>query len=129
MKSQFSSWKAAVPGRVAITVGALVVGALLAPSGAAAAGPVTTIMNGEAANAFTVRLGAARAAGASLDGAGRAVVAVTDADAAQSVRAAGGIARLVKHSTAELQSITAEFDRSARLPGTSWGVDPSTNQV
>ncbi|MER7484459.1 S1 family peptidase [Streptomyces sp. NPDC126497] len=60
---------------------------------------------------------------------GRPVVAVTDRAAAETVREAGGAARVVPHSAAELESIHAELDRLAGIPNTAWGADPSSNAV
>jgi streptogrisin D len=80
------------------------------------------------ATAMTDTLGA-DAAGSYLDGAGRLVVTVTSEKAAQKVRAAGATARIVQRSGATLQDATAELDRSVAIAGTSWAVDPVTNQV
>ncbi|GHJ45325.1 hypothetical protein Cs7R123_26670 [Catellatospora sp. TT07R-123] len=67
--------------------------------------------------------------GAFLGDDGRMVVTVTDAAAADKVRAAGGVAKVVKHSAAQLDAARADLDRLARIPGTSWAVDPVSNQV
>lgn len=60
---------------------------------------------------------------------GRLVVTVTDPAAAQTVRDAGGIPRLVARSAAELASIQGELDELAGIPNTAWGVEARTNQV
>ncbi|MEV0733227.1 S1 family peptidase [Polymorphospora sp. NPDC050346] len=70
-----------------------------------------------------------RSAGAYHDAAGRLVVTVTDAAAAETVRAAGAEARVVTRSAATLRAATAQLDRTAAVPGTAWQVDPATNQV
>jgi streptogrisin D len=70
-----------------------------------------------------------KTAGTYLDQTGKLVVTVTDAAAAQSVRAAGATPRIVARSAATLQQATAELGRTAKVPGTAWGVDPVTNQV
>jgi streptogrisin D len=71
-----------------------------------------------------------RAAGTYLDQAtGEMVVAVTDPAAADAVTAAGAVAKLVTHSTADLEQVTAALDSSARIAGTAWAVDPAANQV
>jgi streptogrisin D len=57
------------------------------------------------------------------------VVTVTDAAAAKTVSAAGATPRVVRHSTAQLTGATTELDRTAKIPGTAWAVDPKTNQV
>jgi streptogrisin D len=72
----------------------------------------------------------ARTAGSYLDKAtGKLVVNVTDSSTAQSVRAAGAVARTVTRSAAQLKNVTDALDRSAKIPGTAWAVDPETNQV
>jgi streptogrisin D len=71
-----------------------------------------------------------RTAGTYLDTAtGQLVVTVTDAAAAETARAAGGVARLVSRSGAELAQVTSTLDASARIAGTAWAVDPVSNQV
>ncbi|WP_369188706.1 S1 family peptidase [Streptomyces sp. R08] len=60
---------------------------------------------------------------------GHPVIAVTDTAAAQSVRDAGGVPKLVTRSTAELASIQSEFDELAGIPNTAWGVEADSNQV
>ncbi|GAB2629331.1 serine protease [Paractinoplanes abujensis] len=112
--------------RVVVAAGLLIAGTALAPSGAVAA---VGTMSADGAVAATDRLGDTRTGGAYIDATGRAVVTVTDAAAAASVRAAGGTAQLVKYSTAQLTSVASALDAGARIPGTSWGVDPSTNKV
>jgi streptogrisin D len=80
------------------------------------------------ATTLSDRLGTSTA-GSYLTSAGTLVVTVTTAAAAQQVRAAGASARLVKHSGASLTAATKELSRSAAIAGTSWAVDPITNQV
>ncbi|SCL45643.1 streptogrisin B [Micromonospora citrea] len=58
---------------------------------------------------------------------GRTVVAVTDERAAAAVRAAGGAARLVSHSTRALDSARSRVDLG--VTGTALWVDPVANQV
>jgi streptogrisin D len=71
-----------------------------------------------------------RSAGAYLDKAtGKLTITVTDSSAAQKVRKAGAVARMVAHSGAELKAATDVLYRSARIPGTAWAVDPAANQV
>jgi hypothetical protein len=71
-----------------------------------------------------------RSAGSFLDqSTGKLVVTVTDGSAAQSVRAAGAIPRMVARSRADLEKATDELSRTARIAGTAWAVDPTTNQV
>jgi streptogrisin D len=109
---------------------------LLVPSAGQAA-PVTPSLSvdqqiaaADQVTALADSLGADRAAGAYLDQAtGRMVVNVTDQAAAQAVRAAGGTARMVTRSTADLDRVTAALEAAPTIAGTAWSVDPTTNQV
>lgn len=105
--------------------------ALLAqPTANAAPAPLTDPAK---ARALAKEFGPDRSGGVYYDRAGRLVVAVTDEAAAREVRAEGGVAKVVKHSTATLNSVRATLDRRIAdvdpIPNTSWGVDPSTNTV
>jgi streptogrisin D len=104
---------------------ALVAGTLLAPSAAGAA--TATPMTADAAAGLSDQLGD-RSAGSYLDN-GKMVVTVTDTAAAQAVRAKGATPKLVARGAAQLAGATAELDRSAKIPGTAWSVDPKSNQV
>jgi streptogrisin D len=111
--------------RAAITfvAGTLVAGSLLVASPAGAAPTASP----DAAASLAERLGAA---GTYLDAAsGKMIVPVTDEAAARQVRAAGAIAKLVSRSATDLNLVTAALDRSAKIPGTAWWVDPASNQV
>jgi streptogrisin D len=115
-----------------LAVPVLLVGGLLAPSAAHAA-PATPAALGAAdastAIALSDKLGA-RSGGAYLDAAtGRMIVAVTDDAAAATVRAAGGVARVVKYSAADLARVTATIEKTAAVVGTARATDPVTNQV
>ncbi|MFJ4964988.1 Streptogrisin-D precursor [Streptomyces sp. ADI96-02] len=57
------------------------------------------------------------------------VVNVVDEAAAEQVRQAGGKARIVQNSTAELTSARQTLTDKATIPGTSWAVDPVSNKV
>ena len=57
------------------------------------------------------------------------VVNVVDQAAAEQVRRAGGKARLVQNSAAELKSARQTLTDRATIPGTSWAVDPVSNKV
>ncbi|WAL94630.1 S1 family peptidase [Streptomyces sp. Je 1-369] len=57
------------------------------------------------------------------------VVNVLDRSAADAVESAGGKARIVENSLAELKSARATLDDKAAVPGTSWAMDPATNKV
>ncbi len=107
----------------------MAVGGLLAVlvSPAAQAGPAPLTDPGQAA-ALAAKLGDDRTGGVYYDD-GRPIIAVTDQAAAGSVRNAGGTAKIVPHSAAALASVHADLDQLAGIPNTSWGVDPSSNQV
>jgi streptogrisin D len=112
--------------RLAVTfaAGLLVTGSLAA----APAQAVPTALAADAAAALVERLGD-RSAGNYLDADGRMVVTVTDAAAAREVRASGGVPKLVTRGAAELNEAMLALDRSVRIPGTAWYVDPVSNQV
>ncbi|MEU4477256.1 S1 family peptidase [Micromonospora sp. NPDC023966] len=110
---------------VVAMAGTLVTGSLLgAPAQAAPASPASP----DAATALATKLGD-RAAGAYADSSGTMVVAVTDAAAARQVRAAGATPKLVTRGADKLAAATNELERSAKIPGTAWWIDPATNQV
>jgi len=70
-----------------------------------------------------------RSPGAYLDASGGLVVTVTDAAAADQVRAAGATPRIVSHTATQLDAVMTDLARTATIPGTAWAVDPVTNQV
>lgn len=81
------------------------------------------------ATSLAHRLGT-RTAGAYLDHAThKLVVTVTSTADARTVRAAGAVPRTVARSGAQLRQATATLNRTARVPGTAWSVDPRTDQV
>ncbi|HEU5158641.1 MAG TPA: S1 family peptidase [Streptosporangiaceae bacterium] len=105
----------------------LATGTLVATSAAQAAAPSTD--SSTLATTLTQRLGT-NTAGAYLDrNTGKLIVTVTDNASAQSVRAAGATPRMVARSGAVLQQATTELGRTAKVAGTSWAVDPVTNQI
>ncbi|TXC97496.1 S1 family peptidase [Streptomyces sp. ISID311] len=62
------------------------------------------------------------------------VITVLDSAAAKKVRAAGGTAKIVRHSSAELRHAKNTLDRASKapktkVPDTSWGTDTAANQV
>lgn len=101
-----------------------------APAGAAApAKPAVQQAQARLATTLSKRLGG-RSAGSYLDRAtGRLMVDVTSGADARRVRAAGATPRLVPRGRAGLAQATAKLNRSARIPGTSWAIDPVTDQV
>lgn len=79
---------------------------------------------------------AQRAAGSAFGGSwfdartGKLVVAVTNAEKADAVRAAGADARLVEHSAKRLDAAKARIDALSAPSGvSSWHVDPATSSV
>lgn len=99
--------------------------ALPAQAAPAAPHPAATA---QTASALVGQL-ADRSAGSYLTDNGAPVVTVTDAAAADAVRAAGATPRLVAFGAAQLAGVTSALDASARIPGTAWAVDPVTDQV
>lgn len=98
------------------------------------AAPVPAPMSDPAqAKALAAEIGADRTGGVYYDDAGQLVVAVTDEAAARTVRAEGGTAEVVEHSATDLASVQAALDDRIAdtdpIANTSWGVDPSTNQI
>lgn len=112
-----------------VAVGGLLA-ALASPTATADPAPITDAAR---ARALAAEIGDDRTGGVYRNGAGQLVVAVTDEAAAQAVRAEGGVAEIVKYSTAALTSVHAALDRRIAavdpIPNTTWGVDPSTNRV
>ncbi|MFL6075956.1 MAG: S1 family peptidase [Mycobacteriales bacterium] len=118
--------------RAALTVAAagLVAAGAMAAIPTAQAASTTPAADAHTAAALATQLGSSRTAGAYLDRAtGRMVVNITDSSAASAVRAKGAQARLVRHSTAQLNGVAASLDSSARIPGTAWAQDPVTDKV
>jgi streptogrisin D len=70
-----------------------------------------------------------RAAGSYVDAAGKLVVNVTDAATAKSVIAAGATPRYVTRSGAVLAAADSTLKANLKTPGTSFGLDPITNQI
>ncbi|MEP7020554.1 MAG: S1 family peptidase [Pseudonocardiales bacterium] len=111
---------------VTFAAAGLAAGTLLATQSAQAAPkPAATPAT---ANAVANDLGA-NSAGSYLDASGRTVVTVTNSAAAAKVRAAGATPQLVKYGAAQLNSVTAALNNSARFAGTAWAVDPKSDQV
>ncbi|MEE1757038.1 S1 family peptidase [Streptomyces sp. SP18CS02] len=72
----------------------------------------------------------ADSAGTYLDAAtGRLIVTVTSDSAAERVRAAGATPERVERGAAQLDAAMAALEARAKIPGTSWGLDPRTNQI
>ncbi|HVQ92076.1 MAG TPA: S1 family peptidase [Mycobacteriales bacterium] len=96
---------AAAPGRIAAQAGAVAL-----------------------AQALQQRLGS-RTAGSYLAADGTAVVTVTDAAAAEQVRAAGATPKLVARGVRQLAAVAAGLRRHRDAVGTAWRADPASDQV
>ncbi|MEV4756770.1 alpha-lytic protease prodomain-containing protein [Micromonospora sp. NPDC049559] len=104
--------------------GTLVAGSLAGAPSASAAPAASP----EAAMSLADTLGAT-SAGAYQDENGKMVVTVTDEASARKVRAAGATPKLVARGLDKLNQVTAALEKSAKIPGTAWYVDPVSNQV
>ncbi|MEV7192239.1 S1 family peptidase [Streptomyces sp. NPDC093510] len=60
---------------------------------------------------------------------GELVVTVTSDSAAERVRATGARPERVRRGAAQLQAAMDALESRAKISGTSWGVDPRTNQI
>ncbi|MFI8836142.1 S1 family peptidase [Streptomyces afghaniensis] len=112
---------------IATTAVALAAFGLVAPHASAANNPKPLTDPIQAA-ALAHKLGDDRTGGVYFEN-GRPAVAVTDQAAAQTVRDAGGIPKVVTHSAAELASIHGKLDKLGNVPNTTWGTEVRTNQV
>ncbi|WP_333735648.1 S1 family peptidase [Streptomyces sp. IBSBF 2806] len=123
--------------RLAAVGGLLLGGAMVTQAAMASEPPVTEATVRSAAGpvvtnpgaALVEKLGTARTAGTWIADDGRPVVAVTDKETADAVRAAGVEPKVVSHSMNELKSATATLRSAPRVPGTAWVMDYRTNQV
>lgn len=126
--------KGGVAAAVTLAASGLVASALATAPAAgaspgAAAAPAAAADQGAVAAKLADRLGS-RTAGAYVDRTTRElVVTVTDAEAAQAVRAAGAVPRTVARGGDDLNRVMAALKRDATVPGTAWAVDPAANQV
>ncbi|MEU9356368.1 S1 family peptidase [Streptomyces griseoloalbus] len=118
-------------------VGGLLLGATMVTHAVAseprAPGAVPYATAGEAAvgpgAGLVSRLGASRTAGSWTDADGGTVVAVTDEEAAQEVRAAGAEPKMVERSMNDLRSATRTLGEAPRVSGTAWAMDYRSNAV
>lgn len=98
------------------------------PSGGAP--PATTARTVADTGAGLVeKLGDSRTAGSWIGEDGKAVVAVTDDRAAAEVTEQGARAKKVRYSMEDLASATVALKDAPRVAGTSWAIDPSSNEV
>lgn len=96
-------------------------------AGPAQAAPSSPTLNAAAAATLAADLDSAGTYSDSRTG--TMVVTVQTEAQAQRVRDAGGTARIVRFSGSQLQEAFGVLDREALIPGTSWSIDPATNQV
>jgi len=118
-------------GLIVSSAGLAVAAFLVAPSAQASttakASPHATAA--KAASAVANKLGDSATAGSYLDHAtGKMVVTITRGADAQAVRAAGATPKLVTRSTTQLNKVATAM-KSAHIGGTSWGIDPTTDQL
>ncbi|WP_282700612.1 S1 family peptidase [Streptomyces sp. CC219B] len=99
------------------------------PAGGPAAPGASVRSAMDPAAGVVTRLGPSRTAGSWVGADGRPVVAVTDEEAADRVRRAGGEPKMVSHSMNELRSATSTLSSAPRVPGTAWALDYRTNEV
>ncbi|MET9059180.1 MULTISPECIES: S1 family peptidase [Streptomyces] len=127
----------AAAGITAVTVAAILLpnaNASQTPSTSARTPSATTLSAasaGELAARFASRFGQS-VAGSYYDASKKQLVVNVvngDEDVADLVRKAGGLPRLVEHSGAELDAAAKKLKQRATIPGTSWAVDPVTNQI
>ncbi|MFC5804810.1 S1 family peptidase [Streptomyces formicae] len=110
-----------------LVAGSLGLGA--APAGAAPE-PTPSPLPLNALNTQVERQLGTDSAGTYLDRAtGKLVVTVTTDAAAERVRAAGATPKRVQRSAARLEAVMAALESRAKITGTSWGIDPRTNQI
>jgi streptogrisin D len=113
----------------ALAAAGLATAALLAAHPAQAApGSTHPTASPAAASTLASQLGA-RSAGSYVDRSGASVVTITDSAAADQVRAAGATPQLVRYGATQLAAVTSTLNRTAKVPGTAWAVDPTTDQV
>jgi streptogrisin D len=114
---------------VGLAVGILVGSALVAsPASAAPTGADPSFAPSALATKLDTQFGALTA-GSYVDSAGKVVVNVTDAATARSVTASGATARFVTRSGAALAAANNSLTAQLTTPGTSFAVDPVSNQV
>jgi Alpha-lytic protease prodomain len=118
-------------GLIVSSAGLAVAAFLVAPSAQATttvkASPHATAA--KAASAVAKKLGDSATAGSYLDRAtGSMVVTITHNADAQAVRAAGATPKLVTRSTTQLNKVATAV-KATRVGGTSWGIDPTTDQL
>ncbi|MEV0444181.1 S1 family peptidase [Streptomyces spectabilis] len=111
-----------------LVTGSLAVGAL--PAGAQSEPPSPSPAQLNALDAKVQRQLGDDSAGTYVDRrTGKLIVTVTSEAAAERARAAGATPQRVRRSAALLDSAMDALESRAKITGTSWGVDPRTNQI
>ncbi|UJV38996.1 serine protease [Streptomyces sp. AMCC400023] len=117
--------------------GGVICGALMVTQAAMATEPAVTppatpsavLAASGTGNGLLTELGPARTAGTWIAEDGSPVVAVTDEKAADEVERAGARPKMVEYSGDDLKSATKALRSAPRVPGTSWAIDPASNEV
>jgi streptogrisin D len=118
-----------IAGAGALALAATATLTLANANAAPAPAPTLSKLTAAAANTLASQL-KTDSAGAFYDAkAKKLVVNVVNEEAAKTVRAKGAEARLVKHTLAQLDSARKTLKAKATIPGTSWGIDPTSNKV
>ncbi|MGW0841858.1 S1 family peptidase [Streptomyces sp. NPDC002787] len=118
-------------------VGGLLCGALMVTQAAMATEPTTSppttpssvLAASGTGNGLVSELGSSRTAGTWIAEDGSPVVAVTDEKAAAEVKQAGARPKMVEYSAEDLKSATRALRSAPRVSGTSWAIDPASNEV
>ena len=117
--------------RTALTgaLGLAVAGALAAPAAQAAPTAAPAAVSADVQSVNLAKSFGAGSLGSYVDSSGKLVVNVTDQASAATVRASGATPKLVAHTAAQLASVQSSIASGPAVVGSSWGVDPVTNQV
>ena len=99
------------------------------PSTAASPPTSTARTAADTGSGLVSELGDSRTAGSWIGSDGEPVVAVTDKKAAAEVKAAGARPKMVRYSMDDLNSATRTLKSASRVAGTSWSVNPVSNEV
>ena len=112
-------------------IAGVLAGALMAAQAVAgeSSGQQDSSVVAQRAASLAARLGESRAAGSWVASDGQAVVAVTDAAAAQQVRQAGVRAKVVRYNMRQLDAAVDTLRAAPTVTGTAWSVDPASNKV
>ncbi|WP_030678422.1 S1 family peptidase [Streptomyces sp. NRRL B-1347] len=111
-----------------LVTGSLAIGA--SPAGAQSEPPTPSAAQVNALDAKVKRQLGDDSAGTYVDRrTGKLVVTVTSEAAAERARAAGATPQRVRRSAARLDSAMDALESRAKITGTSWGIDPRTNQI